>query len=413
MLSNWEILELERARVAREETEAAQAAYDALPRIEKLKMWASRQVAQLRGLAGANPYASLPIFIDSSHWNGTAINWAALKGRIICVVHKVGEVDDASDLNDRWNDSAFQTNFGGSAGAGIPSLGYFFDDGGAYAINHNWSMDERTYTPIWNDPKIDVLVRQLAYNPQWVPDESIEGGQRLTVNGWRPVRSIVIDVERHWQSYSEYGKFLRGEVTSYKKLSSAWIAFSFRLLVDRLQYMMNRGIMKRMPIMVYTRKSFLTQYSPDLATLLSNRKEILKWAAHYVVGSGNVSTTLEEIRAKYVPAETFRHLEIYGPSTFWQWSGDRYRIPEFGSGAVDLNFFMGTEELFVSLFGEVAPGPDPEPDPDPEDPPADLTEVNQRLDDLEAWCDALNTQLTALQAAPVKDHKHTPGGVQS
>lgn len=409
---NREILELERARVAREEIAAAAAEYAALSKFDKFKLEAARAWAKIKGLAGANPYALLPMFIDYSHWNGMTHNWTALKGRIICAVHKIGEVDDALDTGDRWNDAAFQTNFGGSAGAGIPSMGYFFDDGGAYAVNHNWSQDERTYTPIWLDPKITVIVRQLAYNPQWVEDTSIDGGKRLTVNGWRPFKAIVIDVERHWKSYTEYGKYLRGEISSYTKMSPSWINFSARLLIDRLQYMMNRGMMKKVPIIIYTRKSFVDGYSPDLAVTLA-RTNILRWPAHYYWGAGNVVTTLEEIREKYLPAETWRHYEIYGASSMLQWSGDRFRIPECGTGAVDVNFYMGTEEQFALQFGvdvvdPVDPPTPPPPDPDPE-PTPDLTALTERVDVLEDWAGALTARIAAVEAKAHSTHTTTGG----
>lgn len=385
-----EVHEFERQRM--DAIDAAQ--YKPPSRLERIKATLSRKLAQARGLSGANPYATLPILLDLSHWNGTNHNWDALRGRIIAVVHKLGEVDDADDTNDRWNDSAFQTNFGGSAGAGIPSIAYFFDDCGAYACNHNWKMDDGT--PIWNDPKLKVIIRQLAYNPHWEDDPTVRDGKRLVVNGWRPFRAIVIDVERHWLSYTEYAKFNRGEIGGYRQLTPAWIDHSVKMLAGRLDYLMSKNMMKRVPIMIYSRKSFIDQYSPILATTLYNRSEWLKWPAHYVVGAGNVSTTIEEIRAKYIPAETFRHKEIYGPSTFWQWSGDRYRIPECPGSAVDLNFYMGTPEMFARVFGEVVTPPPPPP----VDPPVP-----------DEWRAEVERRLTALEAAPVKAHTHVPGGV--
>jgi GH25 family lysozyme M1 (1,4-beta-N-acetylmuramidase) len=95
------------------------------------------------------------------------------------------------------------------------------------------------------------------------------------------------------------------------------------------------------PLVIYTRVSFITEYARPMLKWLANYP---LWLAQYPllpVPKGKLTwENLHEIH----PRQTAPILPSGCSNwTFWQWSGDRVRLPGVRS-CLDLNFFNGSVE---------------------------------------------------------------------
>jgi hypothetical protein len=393
-----EVHEMERDRMAAIEAEQTRIWLSSPEAKSLARRGVFQRLAEVIGMAQVNSFSLNPLIFDMSHWNGTGHNWEELARNIQGVILKLGEVGDYDDFGTEYNDEHFRTNSTGAIDAGIATMAYVFDDGGAHAIWKKWPMSETGYPPMWQDPKMNLVLRQISYNHRWVDDPTVIGGKRVEVDGWRDVRAVFSDAERHWRYYAEYYKYLRREIDSYELLPREWVDFSNKLFLDRLGYLRGRemlGNVKR--VGVYSRRSFITDYAPNMAATIQSRPEWLKWAAHYVISNGAVLTNFQDLRAKYYPPSGFVHKDLFAPSDFWQWSA-RYRFPEVenGTSTVDCNFAMMTQEQFNVMFGASTP-------PSPKDP---------TLDELRAQIVAVQAQVALVKSdvqslgTRVANHSH-------
>ncbi len=162
---------------------------------------------------------------------------------------------------------------------------------------------------------------------------------------------ICLDVEQHapWlaaypdKPVSKKARAIPGQKASrIRKQTAPAVKFSPRLISDCAEKVA-RQLKARtdVPLVIYTRVSFITEYARPMLKWLPDYP---LWLAQYPllpVSKGKLTwENLHEIH----PRQNAPILPI-GCSkwTFWQWSGDRLRLPGINS-CLDLNFFNGSEE---------------------------------------------------------------------
>jgi GH25 family lysozyme M1 (1,4-beta-N-acetylmuramidase) len=103
-----------------------------------------------------------------------------------------------------------------------------------------------------------------------------------------------------------------------------------------------------LPLVIYTRKSYLDTYSPQVYDWLGN---FMLWLAHWRykeadLHSGQQTISWDELTANHLPPYS-------GPTvppsnsdwTIWQWAANKYFLPGITT-PIDLNFFNGTKANF-------------------------------------------------------------------
>jgi len=103
-----------------------------------------------------------------------------------------------------------------------------------------------------------------------------------------------------------------------------------------------------LPLVVYTRVSFIVEYARPMLDWLPSYPI---WLAQYpLLPTPPAKLTWENI-CQVFPRITSPLLPHGCPHwTFWQWSGDRLRLPGMSS-AVDLNFFNGDRKQLDAFLG--------------------------------------------------------------
>jgi hypothetical protein len=364
--------------------------------------------------AGTGMYfASLPLWLDASGSYQPVIKYGSLKGRaFVGMIHKAGEVDDTAGP-DSWLDKTFVNDCQGAYDADMAYAGYVFTHCGAWWLNHGFTMEgveaidsapndtQRMRQMLTQDPEFALIVRQWAIgdgyvtNPDWLKTAS-----------FRKVYEWELDGERWWRSYNQYLAYLRGQadISAVKPIEPPWIAFSNRKLYERLDWAMMKGYLPRVPVVSYTGKWFINQYSPDFGAWLGSKET---HPAIYYWGAGGVTTTVEELATVYMTQipDTWKDTSgyrnaMFGTPRFVQISGDRYKIPEITNTAgaptaIDVNVYVHGQDWKTWLnFGAVTPPtPDPEPEPSP-----DLAALTARVVALE---DKLTAGLTVTGVAKI------------
>lgn len=160
-----------------------------------------------------------------------------------------------------------------------------------------------------------------------------------------PFRMVCLDVEQYWADWSTWPKKpkparkKKGKKNTCGNLSAERISQNARCMAAGLKARLPAG----MPVVIYTRTSFILEYArPMLAWL----PKYPVWLAQYPLLRGTPST-LDWSDLNQVLTTSFHPTLPPGcPAwTFWQWSGDRFRLPGVSSHP-DLNIFAGSlEEL--------------------------------------------------------------------
>ena len=171
----------------------------------------------------------------------------------------------------------------------------------------------------WHDPMHDVN-RQLS-NMREVIRPVVE-----------ELSFLALDVEQYWADWLEWSarrvvKIIPGAVIS----RSAYELVNLMLAEFAL------------PVVVYTRRSFIVSWAPQMSTWIGSYPV---WLAQYPYTKDQVMTTWEMFYERYTPRMDGPTLP-HGASTwaFWQFSGDKFRLPGSG-GLIDLNYFNGDEKTF-------------------------------------------------------------------
>ena len=170
---------------------------------------------------------------------------------------------------------------------------------------------------------------------------------------------ICLDVEQHAPWLVAYPakplpKKARGKPGQknkwIRKQAAVSVNFSPRQISDCAEKMAQLlQARAELPLVIYTRVSFIVEYArPMLAWL----KDYPLWLAQYPLlpmPSGKLTwETLNQVyprqSAPLLPAGCSQW-------TFWQWSGDRLRLPGVSS-CVDLNFFNGSAAELDAFLGK-------------------------------------------------------------
>lgn len=169
------------------------------------------------------------------------------------------------------------------------------------------------------------------------------------------------DVEQQWADWQEWSN---GNITKF--IAPQTISASARNI---LAYWDDRIPQKTV---LYTRKSFIDGYAAPMKKWAGNYP---LWLAEYPYGSGRVTVSWEDFKAKWLP--TYNGPALPGGAKtwrFWQFTGDKFKLPgmysrESGNelSPADVNFFNGTVEQLHAFAGVTLPAPEPEPEP--EQPP--------------------------------------------
>jgi GH25 family lysozyme M1 (1,4-beta-N-acetylmuramidase) len=108
----------------------------------------------------------------------------------------------------------------------------------------------------------------------------------------------------------------------------------------------------RKPV-IYTRTSFIQEYA---RTMLAWLPEYPLWLAQYPGGTRPAECSWEALWAEHAPLGQPALPPGCKLWHFWQWSGDRFKLPG-ASSRLDLNFFNGSrEELAAFCAGEAGHG---------------------------------------------------------
>jgi len=103
-----------------------------------------------------------------------------------------------------------------------------------------------------------------------------------------------------------------------------------------------------LPIVIYTRKSFLDASSPQVYDWLG---DFQLWLAHWRYNdtdlhSGRQSISWEELVANHLPPYSGPTIPPSNSDwTLWQWTGEKYILPGITT-PIDLNYYNGTKESF-------------------------------------------------------------------
>jgi len=153
---------------------------------------------------------------------------------------------------------------------------------------------------------------------------------------------LALDVEQYWVDWLEWQRrevtrFIPGKQISERAQTLAGLAADWC----------------RLPVLIYTRASFVTEYAPQMESWLG---EWPLWLAHYPYANGRVSLSWQTLKTHYAPSIQAPALPRGGSDwRFWQFSGDKFLLPGCQT-ALDLDFFHGSrQELFAWLNQPVPP----------------------------------------------------------
>ncbi len=158
----------------------------------------------------------------------------------------------------------------------------------------------------------------------------------------------ALDVEQYWQSWQEWVEHRIVRCIPPERISACAHEAAEALRAAA-----------RKPVVIYTRASFVHTYAEPMQDWLADWP---LWLAHYPYPRGRVNVSWESLLQNHLPA-------IDGPALpagarewhFWQFSGDRFKLPG-AEAPLDLDFFNGSEEQLRAWCGLTAAPPVELPD---------------------------------------------------
>ncbi len=172
-----------------------------------------------------------------------------------------------------------------------------------------------------------------------------------TIKGY-PVKFLAIDMEQYWQLWAEfYTHEVESIVPGWRISENAYRVASYLKKYSGL------------PVIVYTRASFVAFRAPEAAEWLP---QFHLWLAYYPYSNVRVTTTWAELKAKYLPI-------VKGPLLpknckswlFWQFAGGKFRLDGTGGSGIDLNFFNGNQADLDAFLKDGTPPTPPNDLPTP------------------------------------------------
>lgn len=276
-----------------------------------------------------------------------------------------------------WVDTSFYGACQAAYDADLPFIGYFYDDF-TWFLDNNWGYEKVKNLPALDDPRI------IAIRKAWLTDAGSP----------RRIHAIAVDAEQETRN----GKPI---------LEPNWVGTSAITLIDNLRWCMTHGKLPEVPILVYTRASFVAAYaggeSGILMTQLANRAASLKaekfgmwWADwRYSQGKSGMIYTAATV-GQTLPKETTKPATMGDlPAWFWQYAGDNHNGQVVFDGiynndarkpsVCDMNTPMIARDTLRARLKFVPRETPPTPPPvDPPQPPPS-GDLEKRVTALEAW----------------------------
>lgn len=268
-------------------------------------------------------YSNYPFGIDVSHWNGT-LDWLALKGspvKFACA--KMGELSYTDQAVDDTQDSQWAANVQGAYDADIPIGGYMMFNAQYYPEAFGSDI---TRVNISNDKQF-LALRKWQTNKKYY--------------------FLVLDIERWWQSYSDWN----ANGSNAARIPADWIIRAVRHFLNEVTDAMNKGIIRKVPIFLYSRNSFINDFAKcsDGSSLYDITPNYPLWEALYP--SVQSSTVQWADLASIMPADNYKPTGMNGTCWIWQFSDRRYFPVGSRTVKLDANILMKPLAEFYSLIG--------------------------------------------------------------
>ena len=185
-------------------------------------------------------------------------------------------------------------------------------------------------------------------------------------------RFICLDVEQHAPWLAAYpAKLLPKKAQGKPGSKSGWmrkqaavsVNFSARQISDCAERMARLiKAQSSLPLVIYTRVSFIMEYARPILEWI---RDYPLWLAQYpLLPAPAARLTWENLNQVYPRQSAPLLPQGCTGWAFWQWSGDRLRLPGVSS-CVDLNFFNGDTADLDAFLGvhrvEMVSGAVPEP----------------------------------------------------
>jgi hypothetical protein len=327
-------------------------------------------------------YAEMPVFLDVSHWQGKDVNgtlvsrmdWKYLgsKKEYMGVYVKVGEAYGSRPSGhldcDYWFDVLADSHLSGALAVGSWTAMYEMYEP-AWAVNrgiHHENIEDQfsgadndtIATQIMQDPNIYIFARKLKKVGRAITGASLRAAAvRFGVD------ALVIDLEKWYTAAS-------------KAVGDMEMGFTLGMTLKGLRWLMMRGYLPTLDILIYTSNWFLTEYGNLYTRNVVDHEETIPagyWWNQDVLGT--LPVTWEQLLAELAKVRDSWHPVYVGAKVFGlQISGDYFK---FFDTKMDINVCKLTWEQLKAryptwwarrLAGQ-NPVPDPEPEPEPEPEP--------------------------------------------
>jgi len=150
---------------------------------------------------------------------------------------------------------------------------------------------------------------------------------------------ITVDIEQYWQDWREWYLARQGK----GKITKIFSAYTLSGLARSMVLLLRDYYQTR--VVVYTSRSFIQSWAPKMSGWLDSLQVPL-WLAQYPYSRDKVKLDSWDDLYLRMPKQTGPVLPAPCSSWhFWQWSGDKFTLPGTG-GAIDLNWFNGTEQTY-------------------------------------------------------------------
>lgn len=238
------------------------------------------------------------------------------------------------------------------------SADFFINRLGIVFYRAGWTLDSTVF------PRFEILrevAPEMPLGVYFLPHSSclrnLSESERTDFNKHPYVRT-VFDALNKLQP-----EFFAIDVEDHTAMNSSkeGVLLAFLDLLEWLTVGMEKEMIPRMPIGVYSRASWVKQFS-SLSKAIENNPSLFIWTANWVFGQSIQYPTIRDLR-KIQPRHrpiTFSHTPARQKSvTFHQFSGDsgkKISFADFNAGRpVDLNVYIGTKEEFLGDFSRVSP----------------------------------------------------------
>jgi hypothetical protein len=319
-----------------------------------------------------SPYAANPIGIDVSHYQ-PKVDWVYLATYLQFAAAKCSEVLEEVDPG-LWYDSTFAGHIADMDKNKIPGLAYTFANCGAWALRADYTQQGFKDLPRSQNIEYTKLVEVLRFKQYY---------------------GIIVDMERYWRYYNQYLEYLAGnrKAADIEVLSSTWIFFSVKKLIENIFEGMKAKELRMVPIFIYSAPWFVDTYMNSQgvnlfrqwATSLQGADVRIHLAAYSTPAE---VTTWEDLR-NHLPASKPTESQRLGMTVdpvLIQNGGGAMKLPngQYGNNGFDLDVSTLNK---ADLYNWIGYGPVTPPEPNPEPPaPDEVIDVaaRARIDKLEA-----------------------------